>query len=251
MAKRNFRKRHKHGGEEIVKIAGDDSDGEEEPVAKKQGIPSQITANHKEAVEADGISSQSTDSNPQEKTEADVQKGLVRTSVRTFETSKKAGRAANAAPKGDSAKVSNERQKRWMELLSKRPSTKDGDSMSTWLMEVLAVSDLETPLKPLDDGVLVSDETRTKSTSSKKAKAGTESPRSDNGYPSSNDGAGAFNGGVVKKKRPAESKEEAEPGSQPSEYFVSGSFAAWKERKKQKKQAKVGPQPVKKSDSPV
>lgn len=224
VAKRNFRKRHKHGGEEIAKIPGEDSDGEEE-IAVKKGIPSQITANHKEAVEADGISSQSTDSNPREKAD-DMHKGLVRT-VQTFESSKNHAVLPVAAAL-DEAKISGERQKRWMDLLSKRPSTKDGDAMSTWLMEVLAISDLETPLKGSEgEGV------------AKKPRA--DSLGSD-GYGSSNDDsdkkakAKSPPGAVVKKKRPAE-EEEGQDG-----FVVSGSFAAWKERKKQKKQqAKMAP----------
>lgn len=248
----------------IAKIPGEDSEGEEE-TAMKKGIPSQITANHKETVEAgDGISSQSTDSNPREKTDAEVQKGLVRSSVQTFETSKNHRAAAAQAAgtmvaKGDS-KVSSARQKRWMNLLGKRPSTKDGDSMSTWLMEVLAVSDLDTPLKPTDNVVATVKDEDEREKSTKKA----DSPKSDNGYGSSNDdsnangggknpgdkaasaGPAAFPSGLIKKKRPVEEEaKEGEGGSgeQPGEFFVSGSFAAWKERKKQKKQAKVNSSP--------
>lgn len=204
----------------------------------------------------------------------------MRSTVSSFENKKVAARASAAAPGiafKEGSKISFDRQKRWMELLEKRPSTKDGDSMSTWLMEVLAVSDLDTPLKPADDSAIVSDSDKARARSAtqvvKKMKARAandpESPRSETGYGSSNDdsnnnGSGkkkkakeggksspsaagaavAEAAGVVKKKRPAEdaagaSKDDEDKSNQPAEFFVSGSFAAWKERKKQKKQAKM------------
>ena len=46
----------------------------------------------------------------------------------------------------DRAKVIESRRKRWAHLLEKRPQTKDGEAMSSWLMQVLAVSDLWKPL---------------------------------------------------------------------------------------------------------
>jgi hypothetical protein len=205
-------------------------------------------------------------------TETDVQQGLVRSSMRTFEikqskdTSLKDVPAA-AAPLGDD-KISDKRQKRWVSLLARRPSTKDGDSMSAWLMEVLAVSDLATPLKlNPETSATISQETHP--TGKKKAEThppankkkgdtlDNDSPRSDIGYGSSNDESGGNDkkqrggkksssdpsfGGIVKKKRPADavSKEEGAQEGSPSEPYASGSFAEWKERKKQKKAMKGG-----------
>jgi len=298
VAKRNFRKRHKHGGEDMAQIPGDDSEAEDEIPHPKKGIPTQITANRKDD---DGLKSESTDSDRKEK-KPSAQKGAAARAP-AFESSKKKkkevpARASAAVPVlqfKEGTKISFDRQKRWMELLEKRPSTRDGDSMSAWLMEVLAVSDLDTPLKPAaQDGALVSDSDKARARSATqaaqdrlKAAAGREdpdSPRSETGYGSdasnnnNNDGDGkakkkktpsneekkaesvpvaAAGAGIVKKKRPAE--EEADGGgtggdekdpdpaggkasSQPAEFFVSGSFAAWKERKKQKKQAKLSGQ---------
>ena len=230
---------------------GDDSGGEED-VAKK-GIPSQITASREEAAEADGISSQSADStnhhdSKNKVTNADMQKGLIRSSMINFETNKNSSKPINGAP--INGKINAERQARWVDLLSKRPATKDSDTMSAWLMEVLAVSDLETPLKP-SDGV---DDPK----ANKKRSAGEESPRSENGYGSSNDESGmndkskdgdeakkdtpnAMKGGIVKKKRPADllRDELEETNNNRSDSYVSGSFAEWKERKKQRKQSKA------------
>jgi hypothetical protein len=270
VAKRNFRKRHKHGGEDIPKGTGDES-GDEVELAVKKGIPSQITANREASHDADGISSQSADSTKEEKnmTETDVQQGLVRSSMRTFEIKQSKDTTlkdipAAAAPLGDD-KISEKRQKRWTSLLARRPSTKDGDSMSAWLMEVLAVSDLATPLKVTpDNSATISQETHqaagkkkgdTRSPGKKKGDApDSDSPRSDIGYGSSNDESDGndkkqragkksssdqfIGGGVVKKKRPAD-REAGHEGS-PSEPYASGSFAEWKERKKQKKAMKGG-----------
>lgn len=228
---------------------GDDSGGEED--VTKKGIPSQITASREEAAEADGISSQSADStNHQEDknkvSNADVQQGLVRNSMITFETNK----IKNKAPEGSAlnGKISAERHSRWVSLLAKRPSTKDSDTMSGWLMEVLAVSDLETPLKAGD----ATEEPK----ANKKRSEQEDSPRSENGYGSSDDSVtneksndiydekkeaskATMNGvGIVKKKRPADLRGELEETNNKSDSYVSGSFAEWKERKKQKKQSK-------------
>jgi len=294
VAKRNFRKRHKHGGDPVAGGKGDDSGGEEDNVAAKKGIPSQITASREEAAEADGISSQSADSTnnqhdsktkPTAASQADVKQGLlVRNSMRTFETAKNKSKASAAAGGANAQTlpktISGERKDRWVALLAKRPSTKDSDTMSAWLMEVLAVSDIETPLKTGDaiaavagggeDGAnksTLSDhkkkESNGKSQGSPKKRNGDESPRSDNGYGSSNeDDSGNDNkvkdsakGGskedqekgamIVKKKRPAAEvlREELGESDKKSESFVSGSFAEWKERKKQRKQTKAGTPP--------
>lgn len=294
VAKRNFRKRHKHGGDPVAGGKGDDSGGEEDNVAAKKGIPSQITASREEAAEADGISSQSADSDVKVKTksasDADAQQGLlVRNSMRTFETAKNKSKAAAAAGEGGGANaqpapktISSERKDRWVSLLAKRPSTKDSDTMSAWLMEVLAVSDLETPLKTGDaiaavvgggeDGVnksTSSDQNKKKESSGKaegspKKRNGDESPRSDIGYGSSNEGDSGNDNKVkdsakegskedqekaaatiVKKKRPAAEvlREELGESEQKSDSYVSGSFAEWKERKKQRKQSKASTPP--------
>jgi len=276
VAKRNFRKRHKHGGDPVAGGKGDESGGEEDNVAVKKGIPSQITASREEAAEADGISSQSADSTNKldskvKTSEADVQQGLVRNSMRTFESAKKQSKTAGNAQSSPKT-ISEERQARWVALLAKRPSTKDSDTMSAWLMEVLAVSDIETPLKSggllaatAADGTsksassLKKKESTAKDTAgSPKKQGGDESPRSDMGYGSSNeDDSGTDNkakkdaageaddkdAAVVKKKRPAADVLEGELGEDSemkNEGFVSGSFAEWKERKKQRKQSKEG-----------
>jgi hypothetical protein len=223
VAKRNFRKRHKHGGEEIPR--GTDSGGEEEV---KKGIPVHITADQNNGMEADALSSQSADSNPQEKSDL----GLVQSSMRSFEKKTKPAAVEAPASAASDTKISSDRKDRWGSLLGKRPATKDGDSMSAWLMEVLAVSDLDTPLKSADGveaesvapGLAVGDDTLGKD----EAMAAKKKPSS------------PFKGGIVKKKRPAAEALKKDKKSA-NENLVSGSFAEWKERKKAKKQAKMNP----------
>ena len=56
--------------------------------------------------------------------------------------------AVDAAPIRSTSgrRIEPERSSRWADLLRDRPSTGDSNAMSSWLLEVLAVSDLEKPL---------------------------------------------------------------------------------------------------------
>eukprot|EP00977_Amphora_coffeiformis_P022314 scaffold10819_cov130-Amphora_coffeaeformis.AAC.1 len=241
VAKRNFRKRHKHGGEDIPRGAGDDSGGEEEPPVKK-GIPAHIMAdqNH-DGMEADALSSQSADSNPQEKSDLGVRQGLVQSSMRSFEKKKKPAVAEAPEESAAGTKISTDRKDRWAALLSKRPATKDGDSMSAWLMEVLAVSDLDTPLKSEDGATALPGAEAVPPAPASAVKE--EEDKKEPAAPPASDKkkvVSPFKGGIVKKKRPAAEaihKETKPTGTEP----VTGSFAEWKERKKAKKQAKMNP----------
>lgn len=215
-------------------------------------------ASREEAAEADALSSQSADSHNPE-LEADMQKGLVRNSMRNFEESNKKTSAAAAAAARVRGKVGDDRKTRWAALLSKRPSTKDGDSMSNWLMEVLAVSDLDTPLKPIAGGAVpgAKPSVPPPRVGAAAPPARAESPHSDGSEDSPRGAGGAakkqgesdpvdkFDGGVIKKKRNADflsrkRKPEGEGSGEksPSRPFAGGSFAEWKERKKQRKQSK-------------
>ena len=183
-------------------------------------------ASREEAVHDDGLSSQTGDSHQNDKvaSAADLQnKGLIRTSMREFEETAKPGKADG--PSGD--KISEDRKQRWARLLAKRPATKDGTSMSNWLMEVLAVSDLETPLKPPEADVPLDNNSNNNNNKSA-------------GAPQ--DAAGESGSSlIVKKKRPVDylspknTADGGEGGEQRSEPYAGGSFAEWKERKKQRK----------------
>lgn len=266
VAKRNFRKRHKHGGEDLGNLA-DDSDGDDEvcvPV-KKAGIPSQITASRKEEVEADGISSQSTDSNADKRASNNAAAARKAAAVAARKPPLKGAAAAPAATapsgaEGGDDKAGADRRRRWMELLEKRPSTKQGDSMSSWLMEVLAVSDLETLIVPGESSTaMVSSDAKAKNaaiaaaTGGKVAGANKAAKQASQAHGDTTSTDDESNGQAEKnresKKRPADDAGETAKvrdddtaegaGEADSEFFVTGSFAAWKERKKAKKQAKM------------
>jgi hypothetical protein len=278
VAKRNFRKRHKHGGEDVGNLPGDDSDDDLADVvpappsaaaAKKTssssgGIPSQITAGRKEDADADGISSQSADSDHgKAKGAATARKAAATAAVGAAARKPAIPTSKGAAGRSDGKAGLPDRRKRWMELLETRPSTKQGDSMSTWLMEVLAVSDLETPLLPGDavGAGSAGDQAKAKSAIAAavrasggggKAEAGEgEGGETTSTDDDSNEGdKNRANGGS--KKRPVVDEEDGVKdadnssdvaGEGDSEFFVTGSFAAWKERKKAKKQAKLDAQP--------
>lgn len=126
-------------------------------------------------------------------------------------------------------KISAEREHRWNGLLEKRPPTKDGEAVSAWLMEVLSVSDLDTPLdeskaeNPVAaDGGLTS-----------KSVTGTNVP--DNSICTHKMVDGVV---VNKKKRPlpkiAKREHADESSSSPLSKKDQSSFAEWKDRKKNK-----------------
>jgi hypothetical protein len=59
--------------------------------------------------------------------------------------------------------VDAERQLAWTELLANRPLSENGDEMSAWLMQVLAVSDSAKPLNSSEEAALVDSSTSTSS----------------------------------------------------------------------------------------
>jgi hypothetical protein len=265
VAKRNFRKRHKHGGE-IVDDKDDDSGDDETP---NKGIPYQITASREEEVDEDGISSQSADSTDHQeeaKKNMYVQDGIL-SSTSLADAPLKSNGVLLQAEIPSNPPISAERQARWMSLLAKRPSTKDSDTMSGWLMEVLAVSDLETPIpRSGDDDIHAqkSKEVCCNGDGPHTVKEGVTHVNKDVVL-EEHDGevleeetdvsikkseveqpTEKRNAGLLKKKRAsdfldndeAEEEERANGGVKPQGKFGSGSFAEWKERKKQKMQSK-------------
>lgn len=253
VAKRNFRKRHKHGGE-IVGDKGDDSGDDDTPT---KGIPSQITAGREEEVEDDGISSQSVDSSNDQDDEKCVPVSTDR--VATFKDKASKHKDLKSTEQDFiHHKISDERKAHWISLLSKRPSTKDSDTMSGWLMEVLAVSDLETPLptssdenqddRKNDDEVLNDEVAPTAvkvEETEKELKDTTEKDMIVMDDNADEDTDEELNDDLLRnKKRPMNMTDEDKVVNESNndtkqEKFVSGSFAEWKERKKLKMQSKV------------
>lgn len=253
VAKRNFRKRHKHGGE-IIGDKGDDSGDDETP---KKGIPSQITASRDEEEDEDGISSQSADSTNHGRVEAKKAPAVKSTLVPIAAIAPgmvNVKEVDHGVLPSTNGKINDERRSHWISLLAKRPSTKDSDTMSTWLMEVLAVSDLETPLPAPASKSDVADSHRDDADGKKRPMKEEDISKDANleeKVKSVDNIALDMDGSTLKKKRPSElldteqetseTKEESNGGTTERELtsaFATGSFAEWKERKKQKMQSK-------------
>lgn len=178
VAKRNFRKRHKHG-DNLGKDGGDDDDqsgteedgcsdeGESNEVQSEDNVPSQVTTtgrSRKEAIPSQVTTTTEERVSKKSRSEERSKKSHIPSQVTTSSSGKKDKMKKNSdgKAKGDSSgldsntvcmrsgddrsKVIESRRKRWAHLLEKRPQTKDGEAMSSWLMQVLAVSDLWKPL---------------------------------------------------------------------------------------------------------
>lgn len=181
VAKRNFRKRHKHG-DNMGKDGGNDDDqsGTEEDGCSDEGespevpaVPSQVTTGRSSSSRKEAIPTQVTTTTEERvskknRSEERSKKSHIPSQVTTSNNSsgKKDKKGPSSKNKGegssgvsgrdinsicmragdDRGKVIETRRKRWAYLLEKRPQTKDGEAMSAWLMQVLAVSDLWKPL---------------------------------------------------------------------------------------------------------
>ena len=151
-------------------------------------------------------------------------------------------------------KISAERECLWGQLLAKRPPTKDGEAVSAWLMEVLSVSDLDTPLKEngqVAPNAAISLPFKTTGVPGAAAQLAAASKNWGKSNGSSKETDSPVSGVVIKKKRPLsailqknDDDEEAADDSPkedgtPSKKDV-GSFAEWKDRKKHKSLPKKG-----------
>ena len=288
VAKRNFRKRHKHGKTSSVADADDDSNsGDEEASTEKDKPVIGPPATCIPAVPPAVVTKKETVlPPPAPKPEVKAKAGKAKNGDKAMTLpvtngAKKGGAPAKVPkeakkdkavapelppiPSQKSQKIDAERERRWAALLSKRPPTKDGSAMSGWLMEVLAVSDLETPLKDVSmyspqpgpgDTVRA-----TPAASGNGSKLGASSaapaastPKEPKALPTSKP-AQTTNGSskpsvLVKKKRPlaimqkgegnSEDKKEVSSSSLPPEKEGGGGFAEWKDRKKHKGLVKKG-----------
>jgi len=211
VAKRNFRKRHKHGINLSLTKAGDSDNSDDEDVssekvdsgsvhekngaadALKQAAPPPPPV----AIEAPSVQQEEETANHQKPpAAADSTRSLLCVEIAAANMNKE---SRNIAP---------ERERLWASLLAKRPPTKDGDAVSAWLMEILSVSDLDTPLQ--------SD----------------ESNPSDDAAPTQKAENSPSLSVLTKKKRPLAllQKEDAEAQTP----TLMGSFSDWKDRKKHK-----------------
>ena len=134
-------------------------------------------------------------------------------------------------------KISLERESKWNGLLGKRPPTKDGEAVSAWLMEVLSISDLDTPLgqTKAENGA------HDVAAVSSKANGVTSADQQNSAtklYETTTSSV------LIKRKRPLpkiskkDSTDEDSPSPLPKQ--DQSSFAEWKDRKKHKSLPKKG-----------
>jgi hypothetical protein len=146
------------------------------------------------------------------------------------------------------ASISSKRRKLWTELLVRRPRTKDPRHLSAWLNEVLTVSEFEIPLDQIElpptsvaedsaGGSGESDEEK------KEKKSGEQTTKKQK--PNSDEESSSQPEGEEKKVsengKKSESAESSSKKSSPKkEDGFAGSFADWRDRKKEKAMIKKG-----------
>jgi hypothetical protein len=134
------------------------------------------------------------------------------------------------ADAADLASISIKRRNMWSALLIKRPRTKDPRHLSSWLNEVLTVSDFETPLESPE--VTQPKVVRSEASADKKVATAEKAKRPREPETPSNEANGNSkekkSGEKEKKKRKMESPKSSEDGSNSS-----------KEEKKSRKEEKV------------
>jgi hypothetical protein len=165
VAKRNFRKRHKHG------TSGRDGDNDDasEDGGSEEGEAAAVV------VSAEGVASSRTGmkhSNPNQITtitasenkkrmkEGSLIGSEVNTAViRSTHEGKPPHKKVASEIDADTNRAEGDervhavvcRRKHWESLLERRPQAKDGEAMTSWLMQVLAVSDLGKPLSDAEE----------------------------------------------------------------------------------------------------
>mmetsp|Transcript_31413 Transcript_31413/g.34777 ORF Transcript_31413/g.34777 Transcript_31413/m.34777 type:complete len:620 (+) Transcript_31413:70-1929(+) len=183
VAKRNFRKRHKHGKTTSADADEDESVAEEEELLSKskKAIPPPVVEEppkKKEVIQSyhEIPKKMEVESRSPDKMEQKLHRNINSNNSKSYDSGQRenniqsvpvANTNSNKAKSKESRlvsdetdaanllsithqprpKISVEREHLWAQLLAKRPPTKDGEAVSAWLMEVLSVSDLDTPLK--------------------------------------------------------------------------------------------------------
>lgn len=289
VAKRNFRKRHKHGKPNTNDIDEDASVEEEDDVIAKAKKDAAQSEQKKEEAYCQEIPKKMEQQMPPKAAEepranrdANVNKEVVAAPPKKNKVSKESRLVSddNDAPSlpkishQSRPKIGADRERLWAQLLAKRPPTKDGEAVSAWLMEVLSVSDLDTPLKengqaqpaaaislpfktagaPTDAAQLAAASFKNNKNNANKASSNGSAAGSgsNNGKDdASSASSSASSNVIIKKKRPLAvlQKDDEKEGSptaagaaaSPSKSKKDvGSFAEWKDRKKHKGLPKKG-----------
>mmetsp|Transcript_10004 Transcript_10004/g.24974 ORF Transcript_10004/g.24974 Transcript_10004/m.24974 type:complete len:824 (+) Transcript_10004:273-2744(+) len=139
VAKRNFSRRHDHG---MSKKKGANSIREEEEDEEDDDDTfdeSENTGSDKGSMSSSGIPLQTSAKRPTEPSAPEIESKRQRLEADTTTTEEKDSDIGE--------EVSSKRRSMWNDLLNKRPRTKDPNALSSWLNEVLALSDLQFPLE--------------------------------------------------------------------------------------------------------
>lgn len=142
VAKRNFRKRHNHGLM-APKVSG--SGAGADLASGTGGVIASARGGDTEEESAGASSSKKT---------ASSKKGALGGLAGRSGLPAAASAACSTSTSARGKPIEAERCTRWAELLCDRPSTVDSNAMSAWLMDVLAVSDLEKPLAAKSAGTV-------------------------------------------------------------------------------------------------
>jgi hypothetical protein len=179
VAKRNFRRRHNHGGENSTS-GSDHVDGEsakipttsatssrkiisaseEEPEAKRAKLIASSEDDDVETTTDSSISSsdnrrkasdKKVDSKQTEK--AEPAKAALKIEAQSAVSAVGEADSSTATIKASGKSLSLEQRDRWATLLEERPITNDSTSMSAWIDKILKVSDTGQGGKSLSDAI--------------------------------------------------------------------------------------------------
>jgi len=145
VAKRNFCRRHDHGMSDKLPPPDSDESSVDENKARKQGGNKGATPKKGDKAppapvptsSLDVLSKAASSSMPSKTKDSDAESQAKR----KMETEE------DEDDEAELAHISKKRRKMWSALLVKRPRTKDPRHLSSWLNEVLTVSDFETPFE--------------------------------------------------------------------------------------------------------
>ena len=140
VAKRNFSRRHDHGmskkkgANSIREEEEDDDDDDDDTLGESENI-----ASDKGSMSSSVNPLNTSVKRPTEPSAPEIESKRPRLEADTTTTEEKESDIGEG--------VSSKRISMWNNLLNKRPRTKDPKGLSSWLNEVLAVSDLQFPLE--------------------------------------------------------------------------------------------------------
>jgi len=145
VAKRNFSRRHDHGmskNKTASSVQEEEDEGEDDDTLDE----SENTGSTDKGSMSNVAVAPSVSKKPKEAA-VEVESKRQRPEAQAVVT------VAKSTSNGAKEDVSSKRRSMWNDLLNKRPRAKDPKDLSSWLNEVLAVSDLEFPLEKVGNDI--------------------------------------------------------------------------------------------------